>query len=244
MFIKDVLYKIKEDIKDIFKRQSFVLNTSGEINYDEYWESRRSNLSKSELSVWQKKRADAIIPFLSTGDMILDIGCGDGNMLQYIKKNCDIEPIGVDISNKSVTTLREKGIKVFNLDVTKTDLLVELPDVDYLTGFEVIEHMSDPEKFIYAIKSKVRKGFIFSFPNTGYYTHRFRLLSGKFPLQWRVHPGEHVRFWTVDDAKWWVSHLGFKLDKIILYEGVPFLNKVFPKLFAQGIIIVMHEEHE
>ena len=241
MHVKNILFKIKEDIKSIFKRQGFVLNEFGDIDYDEYWKSRRSNLSESSLSSWQKKRADAIAPLLSVGDIVLDVGCGDGNMLQYLKNLRDIEPIGVDVSSESIASVEAKGIKILRIDMTDTNLLRELPHVDYLTGFEIIEHMPNPEKLIYALKNKVRKGFIFSFPNTGYYTHRFRLFFGKFPLQWKVHPGEHVRFWTVDDTKQWVSHLGFKLDNLILYEGVPFLNKIFPKLFAQGIIIVIHE---
>ena len=53
----------------------------------------------------------------------------------------------------------------------------------------------------------------------------------------RHHPGEHLRFWTLKDAKLWVKQLGCKLNKIVVYQGLPGLNKLFPNLFGQGILI-------
>jgi 2-polyprenyl-3-methyl-5-hydroxy-6-metoxy-1,4-benzoquinol methylase len=123
------------------------------------------------------------------------------------------------------------------MDISKLYNLSSLPEVDYILGLEIIEHMPNTEEFIFKIQNKSKKGLIFSFPNTGYYSHRLRLLFGRFPLQWIVRPGEHLRFWTVKDVKWWVKNLGFNLEKLIFYEGVPILNKVFPNLFSQGIII-------
>ena len=86
---------------------------------------------------------------------------------------------------------------------------------------------------------------IFSFPNSGYYAHRLRFLFGRFPLQWVVHPGEHLRFWTVKDVNSWVNALKMNFIKLIVYEGVPVLNKIWPSMFGQGIIIVItNKGHE
>ncbi|NCF75234.1 MAG: methyltransferase domain-containing protein [Xanthomonadaceae bacterium] len=117
-----------------------------------------------------------------------------------------------------------------------------LDEVDYILELEVIEHLPNIEEFVSKIKNKARKSLIFSIPNRGYYSHRMRLLSGRFPLQWINNPSEHLRFWTVKDIKWWVNFMGLNSNKIIIYEGLPILNKIFPNLFGQGIIIKIKNE--
>ena len=68
------------------------------------------------------------------------------------------------------------------------------------------------------------------------------MLFGKFPLQWASHPGEHLRFWTVSDVKWWLKSANFNIESLELYEGIPILNKIFQSLFAQGIVFKITEK--
>ena len=157
--------------------------------------------------------------------------------MKYFKDKADIRGIGVDIDEKSIERVRSLGLEAIKMDINDLENIKNLPEVDYITGFEIIEHMPNPEQFVYRLKDKAKKGFIFSTPNTGYYAHRLRLLFGRFPLQWIAHPGEHVRFWTVKDMKFWVRAIGFRLSKFILYEGLPILNKIWPSMYAQGMII-------
>lgn len=183
-----------------------------------------------------------IVSFLEPGETVLDLGCGDGNMLQYLKEKAGIKPIGVDISEEAKNSLVSKGIDMIKLDLNNSDRLDTIPEVDYITGFELIEHLPQPEQLVYKLSDKTKNGFIFSFPNTGYYAHRLRLLFGKFPLQWRTHPGEHLRFWTLSDTKCWVNDLGFEMKALLPYEGISILNKVLPGLFARGIVIVIESK--
>jgi len=71
--------------------------------------------------------------------------------------------------------------------------------------------------------------------------YRLRLLFGKFPAQWRVHPGEHVRFWTARDLRWWLLAQGIENYKIFYYEGIPLLNKIVPSLFAAGFVVYIQK---
>ena len=103
---------------------------------------------------------------------------------------------------------------------------------------EVLEHLPNPEQLLKQIRKKGRKSIFFSFPNTGYFSYRLRLLFGSFPIQWRVHPGEHLRFWTYRDLKWWLNEMGFHGKyEITIYEGIPLLNKIMGSLFGMGFII-------
>ncbi|MBT5262997.1 MAG: methyltransferase domain-containing protein [Candidatus Magasanikbacteria bacterium] len=234
--IKKLFWKIKEDLKKIFYYPVCSFGPNLSQDHKGYWKLRRTG-DAPVLSHWQKQRADFVLGLIKPNSTVLDIGCGDGAVLQYLKDNAGVYGIGADIDDKSVELVRSLGLEAIKMDVTDLNRLNELPEVDYITGFEVIEHMPNPEQFIYLLKEKAREGFIFSVPNTGYYTHRLRMLFGMFPLQWIAHPGEHLRFWTVRDVKFWVKSVGFEMKNLILYEGLPILNKIWPSMYAQGIII-------
>ncbi len=236
MLVKDFLYKIKQDISWMFKYPDVDLGTHYKTDYNEYWKKKRGGRCPT-LSSWQKQRADYTLKIIESGSSVLDLGCGDGAVLKYLKDKADIDGIGVDISPEILKKANIIGIKTIEMDISKLDNLSNLPEVDYILGFEIIEHIPNAEEFIFKIKDKARKSLIFSFPNTGYYSHRLRLLFGRVPLQWITTPGEHLRFWTLKDVKWWVDRMGFGLEKIIIYEGLSVLNKVLPSLFGQGFII-------
>ncbi len=240
MIVKDFLFKLKEDLKRLFIYPDVSLKDGFRVDYEKYWEKRRKGKTAT-LSSWQKQRADHILKMVERGSRIMDIGCGDGAILKYLMEHGDIRGVGVDIIQAELDKAKVLGIETHLVDLRNEQDISLLPEVDYVMGLEILEHMPEPEVLIMNFRSKAGKGMIFSFPNTGYYLHRLRLLCGKFPLQWILHPGEHLRYWTASDVRWWVKSIGFNLDRIVLYEGLPGLNKIFPSLFGQGIIIQIHE---
>lgn len=244
MFIKKFFYKIKQDILSLKKYPRNNISKDFKINYNRYWRKKRGDTNISSLSSWQKQRANYILKIIEPYSSVMDLGCGDGAVLKYLKERIDIKGVGVDISSSILEKAKKTGLKTIKKDISDIDNLEDLPNVDYILGLEIIEHLPNTEEFINKIKNKAKKALIFSFPNTGYYSHRLRLLFGRFPLQWIIYPGEHLRFWTVKDVKWWIKFMGFSLDKIIVYEGLPILNKIFPNLFGQGIIIKIKNKQD
>lgn len=211
--------------------------TDGRVGYDRYWRKRRGENQLFQLSAWQRKRAELILPFLSEGDVVVDVGGGDGAILEFWRAHKNIRGICVDNNQLVLDQAKAKGIEIIKVDLSASESWEKIPACDFLTGFEILEHLPNPEEFILTVAGRVRKELIFSFPNSGYYVHRLRLLFGRWPLQWIVHPGEHLRFWTVKDVYSWVRALGFCLSGLIIYEGVPLLNRLWPAMFGQGIII-------
>lgn len=241
MLIKDFLYKLKEDFKRINLYPEAIFGSSGGVDYDAYWKKRRKG-GKAVLSFWQKQRADLISARIEPNSSIMDIGCGDGAVLKYIMEKTGSRGVGVDMSEPELAKARELGIETHNIDIREWEKIKNIQKVDYVIGLEILEHMPEPERLVLLLADKANRSMFFSFPNTGYYLHRLRLLFGKFPLQWIIHPGEHLRFWTVSDVKYWVKSLGFRMDKLMLYEGLPVLRKIIPSLFGQGIIIHISKE--
>jgi 2-polyprenyl-3-methyl-5-hydroxy-6-metoxy-1,4-benzoquinol methylase len=118
---------------------------------------------------------DNVLP----GSKVLDIGCGDSLVGQELrKKNCHVESIDVE-DPKEVKT-----IKYF----TKMDLNIPNPPIDierfdYVLLLDVLEHLAEPEKFIYHLRVKANgktPKFIISVPNIGFLMMRIQLLMGRF----------------------------------------------------------------
>ncbi|MEK7589158.1 MAG: class I SAM-dependent methyltransferase [Patescibacteria group bacterium] len=231
--IKDKLYWVKQLWVSLFIYPTL---REHDTKYNRYWHERK--LSAKSLNEFQQDRANLALRYLEAGSSIMDIGAGNGAVLLDINKRKPMRYlIGVDISDDALRMIRENGINGIHADISMLAERQLLPPVDYIFLFEVIEHTPSSEDLLNWAFSNARKGVFFSVPNTGFISHRLRLLFGKFPLQWRAHPSEHVRFWTLRDMRWWLSQLNYQNYQLIAYQGIPFLKRIQPSLAAQGLFV-------
>lgn len=119
---------------------------------------------------------------------------------------------------------------------------LERKKFDYIIITEVLEHIQDPEKVMLAIKNHFNKAIFISIPNAGFFMHRIRLMLGKFPIVMiNEHIKEHIRFWTLQDFLYWISYLGFKVDKIMIsstpfFKPLSFLERLIPSFFGYQLL--------
>jgi len=214
---------------------------TGVVDYDAYWRDKRGE-NIGALSDWQIERAQFVVDTLKGEKDIslLDIACGDGSILNFIKGRVSVlKMIGTDVSTFALDRAEKFGVETRILDIGDTKQFVNIPTADYAMLFEILEHVPHSEELLNSTYSKMNKGVFFSFPNTGFFIHRFRLLFGKFPMQWRMFPGEHVRYWTKQDLLWWLKALGFHNAQVHYYKGVPLLHKLWPGMFAAGFVVFL-----
>lgn len=231
--MRQFLRKIKLGIRSIFLYPNeLILKTE----YDKYWESKRGN-NMNHLNSFQEFRSKILISIIEDNSTLLDLGSGDGNVLKKLKSHKKVDITASDFSIKSILHLKDENFKVKEIDVSSTKQLKAVNMFDYVSALEVLEHIQNPEDLLLEMINKSNKGVIISFPNTGYIFYRLRFLFGRFPIQWRLHPGEHLRFWTFKDLKWWLKKLEISNYNIITYEGLPLLNKLFPSLFGEAFIV-------
>lgn len=239
--IKHLAYSLKEWFKQLFCYPRQIIDYTNDSNYDVYWSEKRGK-HIGDLSNWQRARADLIVRVISkntTPLVLVDVGCGDGSVLNYVSERVsNIQKIvGYDSSEFALDHAKKFGIETHLCDISKPEEYIKFQKADYYVLLEVLEHIPQSEQLLIAVIHMSEKGVLFSFPNTGYFTHRVRMLFGKFPVQWRVLPNEHVRFWTYADLKWWLNALGLHTYEISTYQGIPFLNALFPSLFAAGFFV-------
>lgn len=235
MGMRTQVYKIKKFVIDLFNYPEMQLH---KIDYDTYWQSRRSSTDKVKMNSFQLFRAKWICERIQNEEKVLDIACGEGSILRYLIDHKKVDATGADISSVALNICKSHGITPYKLDLRDEQSLVNLPEVDHILMLEFLEHLANPEEFLLRVIKNAKSSVFFSFPNTGYIHYRLRLLFGRFPVQWRSHPGEHLRFWTYRDLKWWLKNLGIKNQcNVEAYEGPRLLNKIWPSLFAKAFVI-------
>ena len=214
--------------------------TLSKMDYDEYWNVR-------DESAEIQPRFPIMADVINDGSQVLDVGCGDGTFLEYLKKKKYVNEIGVDISQVAVSRARKKGVTA---QVKKLDQISEEYDdgaFDYVVMSEVIEHVTNPEELVQTAWSLTSASLLVTIPNIGYWPHRLRLLFGRFPVQWVHHPGEHVRYWTIRDFSDWLDELILK-EKVNtrLYpsNGITALNshRIWPNLFCNQAVIEIRKQ--
>ncbi|MGY1769926.1 methyltransferase domain-containing protein [Blastococcus sp. SYSU D00813] len=202
-------------------------------DYDAYWRER------GELGVVHERWrvAAELIP---DGATVLDVGCGSGEFLAYLKRERPgVEAVGADFSDASVDMVRKRGLEAFRLDLSHEDVPGTF---DYITCFETLEHIPDAETAVLKLTAAARRQVIVSVPNVGYLDSRIRLaLFGRFPNTNLVfHVKEHVRHWTVKDFHEWAHRLGLR---VVLTRGqyggrlTPWRTR--PSLWSAGAIYVL-----
>lgn len=206
-------------------------------NYNEYWLMRGFH----EPSL---KRAKIISKNINSGLRILDIGCGDGTIIDFIfKNNSPSKIVGIDISKEAVNYTKKRGYEAYKMDVFSQEFIdfLNKNEFDYIIITEVLEHVIDSEKVILTLKKYSYRAIFISIPNSGFYLHRIRLLLGYFPIVMiNVHIKEHLRFWTHNDFLQWCSFFGFEVNDFWVSSGYRKFGinfyKLRPSLFAEQII--------
>ena len=214
------------------------------IDYDQYHEGHHQR--QTVPSIYRCRRWEAVGDLLQKGKIgtVLDVACGDGLMLDYLRKRlgADWTFVAGDISEPALHAARDLGFPTIKIDLAQAGI-VEYKNgnngvVDWIVATEVLEHLPNAEEVILRWHQVAREGVILSVPNTGYYPFRIQLLLGRMPIQWNRWPGEHLRFWTYRDFSWWLKQLGLQGESKT-YFGTPVLSLFWKNCFADGVVWVI-----
>jgi methionine biosynthesis protein MetW len=137
------------------------------------------------------------------GSRVLDVGCGDGELLQLLSETRDVDARGIEISRDGVNECVAKGLAVIQGDAD-TDL-VDYPDntFDYVILSQTLQATRRP-RWVLEQMLRIGKRVIVSFPNFGHWRIRGQLLwygrmpiTKNLPVSWYDTPNIH--FCTIRD---------------------------------------------
>jgi 2-polyprenyl-3-methyl-5-hydroxy-6-metoxy-1,4-benzoquinol methylase len=175
--------------------------------YGETEEKFSSPNIETVLDHFRKRRAKYTSRYLSNGDKILDIGCGNGRFLQHLLKFGKFELHGTELesnSAKRASKIPELNLKIgfLNKDSYKSE------SFDVITMFHVFEHLTEPKETLEIILDILKKDgtLIISFPNIN--SLQSRMFKGKWL---HLDPPRHLLLFIPKDFVRICEEMGFKL---------------------------------
>jgi methionine biosynthesis protein MetW len=177
-----------------------------------------------------------ISSWISSGASVLDLGCGDGELLSLLVRNKQVHAQGVELSEQAIHNCVAAGLSVYQQDIDTG--LTEYSDksIDYVILNQTLQQVKKPD---FAIKEALRVGkkVIVGFPNFCYITDRFQIFfRGKVPVtpslpyEWYDTPNLH--FLSIADFKEYCQKNKIKI------ENSSFISKnrevkLLPNLFGE-----------
>jgi methionine biosynthesis protein MetW len=149
------------------------------------------------LSTISRPDYAAIATLVKTGAKVLDLGCGDGSLLRYLRDMKNIHGYGVEINDENIRACFNNGINVIQSDLESGLSSFGSGSFDYVILSQTLQAMRHAENLIKEMMRVSKEGIV-SFPNFGYWKNRLQVLSGYMPVsedlpyQWFDTPNIHL----------------------------------------------------
>ena len=128
---------------------------------------------------------------------VLDLGCGDGSLLNYLKEKKDIKGFGIEKNKDNWLLSLKNNIDVIQMDLEAGLAGFETNSFDLVILSRTIQSMNHIEEIIHEMM-RVGKEVIITFPNFGYWKNRFQIMQGNMPVsdelpyKWFETPNIHL----------------------------------------------------
>jgi len=191
------------------------------------------NLEKNRVEN-AKIRADfaLIAKWVSPQAKVLDLGCGDGTLLTQLRKSHNIKGYGVEKDDANWLIAMQSGVDVIQMDLEAGLSGFEAQSFDVVVLSQTLQAVLNTEAIVHEML-RVGREAIVTFPNFGYWRHRFQLIAGQMPVsknlpyQWYDTPNVHLC--TIKDFDdFCVKHNIDVLERLVLTDGEEI--KVMPNL--------------
>lgn len=166
-----------------------------------------------------------IAHWVRAGSQVLDLGCGDGVMLEYLQSDKQCFGYGVEIDDRKIPMCVNRGVSVIQQDLEAGLAMFADDAFDTVLCLSALQMMKNVEGILADI-ARVGRDAIVSFPNFAYWPHRVSLLRGRMPvsksLPYEWYDTPNVRCATINDFEELANKVGLEvLECIALHEGKP-----------------------
>ena len=166
-----------------------------------------------------------IAQWIGDGTRVLDLGCGDGILLEHLRTARRCHGYGVEIADASVLACARRGVNVIQADL-ESGLRMFADDMfETVVLSQTLQAMHHVEAILREMGRVGRRGIV-SFPNFGHWRHAVSLLGGRMPVtpeipyQWYDTPNIHLC--TPKDFEVLAARLGLRItDRALLARGRP-----------------------
>ena len=166
-----------------------------------------------------RKDLDLIANLVEDNSKVIDIGCGNGELLNFLSKNKNSKIQGLEINQKKVNKCVSKGLSVIQGDADKDLGLYPEKSFDYVILSQTIQATLEPKKILTEL-TRIGKRVIVSIPNFGFWKVRLDLLvKGKMPITSKLNSTwfetENIHLCTISDFTDLCDQLNLKIKQTV-----------------------------
>ncbi len=124
---------------------------------------------------------ELIAELVPPGSRVLDLGCGNGELLAHLREHRGCSGYGVEIADANVLACVQRGVNVVQFNLEDGLALFEDRSFDVVLQLDTLQHLRHTERLLRET-ARVGKIGIVSFPNFAHWPNRVRVVSGRMPV--------------------------------------------------------------
>ena len=180
----------------------------------------------------------SIAALVPRGSRVLDLGCGDGALLEHLQRERGCSGYGVEIDDAKVHACVQRGINVIQLNLDEGLAMFEDSSFDVVLQIDTLQHLRNAETMLRETARVGRIGVV-AFPNFAHWPNRLAVLQGRMPVtkrlpyQWYDTP--NIRVGTFADFEVLARSCGLRVEEAFgLHDGREV--RLMPNLMASTAV--------
>jgi len=191
-----------------------------------------------------RKDMEIIAELVPPGSRVLDLGCGNGELLAHLRDVRQCSGYGIEIADANVLACTQRGVNVIQLNLEEGLALFEDQSFDVVLQLDTLQHLRNTEKMLRETARVGRIGIV-SFPNFAHWPNRLHIAGGRMPVtrvlpyQWYDTP--NIRVGTYADFEVLARKDGLRiLDSFGIQNGQ--VVRAWPNLRASVAVFKFERE--
>jgi methionine biosynthesis protein MetW len=128
---------------------------------------------------------EAISSLVPKGSRVLDLGCGDGALLDHLQRTRGCTGYGIEIDDANVLACVKRGVNVIQLNLDAGLTMFDDASFDVVLQIDTLQHLRNAETMLRETARVGRIGIV-AFPNFGHWPNRLAVLRGRMPVTKRL----------------------------------------------------------